>query len=167
MRLRRLAGQNIMSGDFDRRLAEAKARARKNRDQTDTEDARKQAEWEQQLAKVEAAIREWKVRIEPAIRNAVMTAHQQLSHSGIHLTARPEPTHLASRKVTITPLPALSIIGRLEGQAPYLTIRVDTNGMIAFAPSRGISAPAPMEASACTEEKIQSVIADFIDALIP
>ena len=156
-----------MSSEFDRRLAEAKERARRNRDQTDAEDARKQAEWEQQLAKVQAAIHEWKVRIEPAILNAVMTAHRQLSHSGVHLTAKPEPTHLASRRPTITPLPALSIIGRIEGQAPYLTISVDTNGMIAFAPSRGISAPAPMETSAFTEEKIHSVIADFVDALIP
>jgi hypothetical protein len=67
----------------------------------------------------------------------------------------------------LSPLPALSIIGRIEGQAPYLTISVDTSGRIAFTPSRGISAPAAMETSAFTEEKIQSVIADFVDALIP
>jgi hypothetical protein len=161
-----------MDGEFDRRLAEANARGKNSRDQADAENARKRAEWEQRVAKVNAASDEWRVRIEPAIRKAIDRANIGINQSGVQLSTKNDVarTTAPGRSPALPPQASLLVFGRADQLGPSLKIGIDSNGMASITSSLKGAVTAsndPVETSALTDEKIQSAVADFVDALIP
>ncbi len=177
-----------MNDDFTQRLTALNAKANAAHDQAEAAKALQTEEWQQKIARVREAIDYWNVNIEPVIIDAVATANQLITVKGFHLTAKQDVVRTTSSGGRTPPIPNLPqmliragvrqpglspvIHGRentpaKQPPAPtHVRIAVSSDGRIEITRSVG-DIPVPLEISEASEEKIELIIGDFVEGLIP
>jgi hypothetical protein len=175
--------------EFEDRLCKATARAQGVRDQAEAARSEKAAGRAETVGKVIEAVGDWNGRIAPIIMQVVPAANQLIAATGLQLRTQPDTTHSWEAaghnspsmpnlpKMRVSAVDSSSSIApaareqtRNEPQqaTPYLEIGIDVLGKV-VATTHGftITGTNPTDVSEVDEKKIQSIIADYVDALVP
>jgi hypothetical protein len=180
-----MAGFGGVMDDLERRLAAAATRVHQNREQAAAEAGQAEAR-QQQIAKLRAAIGDWKSRISPAIDNAVARANEVLAGENIRLVIVSEETIVIGGggaeprrpKLIIGVVPRYEVLhigrnGQLYRPLPtiprqHVQVGLGADARITVHSQEiTIAGRQPVEHSAFSDGDIRWFVADIVDALVP
>ncbi|WP_316237685.1 hypothetical protein [Bradyrhizobium sp. SZCCHNR1015] len=179
---------------FEERLAAANDRAKSRAETAEMQRAKEASDRAGRAQLLNTAISDWNDRLAPCIMAAVSTANSTLTDSGIALVATPSARHVfgSGPGALNVSLPAISItaggrnpairdgyqvqVGQpSSGRSPHaIVISLNESGFVVFdspvirIPTNGQSrVRPPMQATDVSRDLVETVLADFIDDLIP
>jgi hypothetical protein len=176
--------------DFEDRLAKANMRAKASSEDAAAARVLQQDQRGAGIERLKGIIRDWNGRIAPTIASAVSVANGAISDSRFLLTAQPDATHVIELGTSGPPVPSLpkmkisaternpTVRGGAQARVgqpssgrsqPSLEFTVTREGQIAFrvVESKMTVPTTRIEPADFTDDVIKSMIADFVDALIP